>query len=721
MADNADLAQYSALYTLNVKPGIKRDGTVFEAEEFTDGVWCRFQRERARKIGGYKTVFNSLTGIYRGMVIQPYNGVNYIFAGNFQDLDVFTTDSNYAFGSGPFKANILPGQVELKVVNPTSSSIQIAGTSGVSGAVQYFPVGTEIIFSQSGTPTTYTTTSVSYAAPYVQLGFSGTIPSSPTQAWIANEPVFTPDPADGPYRLDWQFDAVFSPSGGELQVLAHPGYNLINLDNGVTSQVLVGNITPSAGNTWNFSGLSDSQGQSPTYKPIVVDGGVCVLYPFTFVYGSHGFIANNNVSTQTSSADYNKQSLYDWNGPYANQVNVSASKIVKGMTVRGGTNSPSGLFWSTDSLIRVSFTAANAPLYWNYDIVTSQISVMSSNGIVELDGIYFWMGVDRFYLYNGSVKVLPNDKNVNYLFDNINYSQRQKVWATKIPRFNEVWFFYPRGESEECNDAIIYNTKDQIWYDAGQAQGTQRSCGYTTELLPTPIWCDWNYEPIYYAPQIIIEHPASLSAPGSNQFYLAGDQTATFSPGDSITFSQDPNATTYVIASSVNIYNTVVTPPGVTLVTCTTDFYPTILTGANVFVITGGYNLWQHEFGTDRVALNGSTAIYSRITTSDISWVGGSPSGDNAQGINRRMHLRRFEPNFNQTGTLSMTVLGRKFADDDVASEVSGPYYFDDMVGKIDLRVEYRLMRLRFESNELGGSFEMGRNIITCEYGDERP
>jgi hypothetical protein len=721
MADNADLAQYNALYTLNVKAGIRRDGTAFEAEEFTDGVWCRFQRERARKMGGYKTVFNSLTGIYRGLVIQPFNGVNYIFAGNFQELDVFTTDSNYAFGSGPFKAEILPGQVNLTVVNPLTSSIDIQGTSGVSGAVQYFPVGTKVIFSQSGTPATYTTTSVSYVAPYVRLGFSGTIPSSPTQAWIANAPVFTPDPVNGPYRLNWQFDAAFSPSGGELQILAHPGYNLVNLDSGVPSQILAGNITPTSGNTWNFYGLSDSAGANPTYKPISVSGGVCVLYPFVFVYGTNGYIANNNVSTQTSSASYNAQSLYDWNGPFANQVNISSSKIVFGMTVRGGTNAPSGLFWSTDSLIRVSFTAANAPLYWNYDIVSSQISVMSSSGIVELDGIYFWMGVDRFYLYNGSVKVLPNDKNINYLFDNINFAQRQKVWATKIPRFNEIWFFYPRGEATECTDAIIYNTKDQIWYDAGQAAGAQRSCGYTTELLPTPIWADWNYEPIYYTPQLTIATPTGQSAPAANQFYLAGNQTSTFSPGDSVAFSRDPDAPTYVITSSVNIFNTTIGTPGVTKVTCAVNFSPAITVGQNVFAVTGGYNLWQHEFGNDRVALTGSTAIYSSVTTNDISWIGGTPSGDNAQGINRRMHLRRFEPNFVQTGTIGLTVLGRRFADDDISSQVSGPYFFDKNSGKIDLRVEYRLMRLKFESNEIGGSFQMGRNIITCEYGDERP
>ena len=78
---------------------------------------------------------------------------------------------------------------------------------------------------------------------------------------------------------------------------------------------------------------------------------------------------------------------------------------------------------------------------------------MSSSSVVEMDGVYVWMGVDRFYAYNGQVQVVPNDKNINWLFNNLNYQQRQKVWATKVPRYNEVWFFYPRGTAEECTDA----------------------------------------------------------------------------------------------------------------------------------------------------------------------------------------------------------------------------------------------------------------------------
>jgi hypothetical protein len=708
-------AQYTRIYSLAIPAGIKRDGTQFQNDQYTDGVWCRFQRGDPKKMGGYRTLFTSNTGVYRGMVSQPYNGVNYIFAGNYKGLDVFNCGINYGVGSGPFSANILSGTVPFTLVSNTTSSFTIAGNVTSS-----FPTGTTVIFNQT-TPVNYTTTTAVYTAPNTVVSVTGTISGSPTTVWLNNTPVFTSDPALGPYRLTWQFDSQFSPQGGQLQIFAHPGYNLVDIDNGIPSQVLVGNITPVAGNTWTFSGLSDSQGSNPTYKPISVDGGVCILYPFIFVYGSHGFIANNHVSST-----YSQQNFYDWNGPLANQVNVAASKIVKGMPMRGGTNSPAGLFWATDSLIRVSFNSSASSTstvsqFWNYDIVSSQISIMSSNAVTEMDGIFYWMGVDRFYLYNGNVKVMPNDKNINYLFDNMNYTQRQKVWATKVPRYNEIWFFYPRGTATECTDAIIYNVKDDLWYDAGQARGAQRSCGYTTELFPTPIWADWNYTPTFSAPYTVINHPASLPAPSNNQIYISGDVTSVFSPGSILTFSTSAlSSQTFQVTSCVFTINSTIGAPGVTLISFSGATSSSVPIGSLVYQQTSGYTIWQHEFGQNQVNLNGESSVYSSITTSDISWLTGNPSQDGLVGVNRRMHLRRIEPNFLQTGTMSMTILGRKFANS-VNEEDSGPYYFEPNTDKIDLRVEHRLVRLKFESNVINGNFEMGRLMITAEYGDERP
>jgi len=713
-ADNQqqDTSQYTSIYSLAIPAGIKRDGTQFQNDQYTDGVWCRFQRGEPKKIGGYRTLFTGLTGIARGLISQPYNGVNYIFSGNYKELDVYTTSTSYGTGSGPFTAEILPGTAFVSITSNTTVSFTVAGNKG-----SLFPVGTKVIFEQSNTATVYTVDVVTITVDSTIVDvIGGAIVGSPTKVYLDNVPVFVPDPVDGPYRNIWQFDAQFSPQGGALSIFAHPGKNLTNIDSGVTSQVLVGEITPNNNYHWTFTGLSDSEGQNPTYQPISVDGGVCVLYPFIFVYGSNGFISNNNVSST-----YLNRNFYDWNGTFANQTNVSSSKIVKGMPMRGGTSSPSGLFWATDSLIRVSFNSQATSIYWTYDIISSQISIMSSNAIAEMDSIYYWMGVDRFYLYNGGVKVLPNDKNVNYLFDNLNYAQRQKVWATKVPRYNEIWFFYPRGTATECTDAIIYNVKDQLWYDAGQAVGAQRSCGYTTELFPTPIWCDWNYNPIFSVPHFAIATPPGQSAPNANQLYLAGDQTPLFSPGDSLCFNSENSLNnTYLITSSQFIFNAAIGGEGATLVTCSTDFPGPITAGRTLFYVTGGYNIWQHEYGYNEINLLGQFAVYSSITTCDISWLTGNPSQNALQGINRRMHLRRVEPNFLQNGSMAMTILGRKFASGPF-EETSGPYYFSPDTGKIDLRVEHRLVRLKFESNTIDGNYEMGRNLITAEYGDERP
>ena len=424
MADNQVPEQYNSVYTLGVTAGIKRDGTTFEARECSDGEWCRFQRMVPKKIGGYRELFSTFNGIPRGMVTNAYNGVNYVFTGNNQGIDVFTTGTTFGVGAGPFAGIINKGYSNFAVASNTTTTFTITSSPAAS-RVAAFPAGTKVVFAQGANPTVYTTVGTpTYAAPNTTVTFTPAVSGSVTNVWIAD----TQFAADS--RLLWQFDLQYQPSGGALKLLAHGGYNLSNIDSGIKTPVLYGDIFPNSSNQWNFYILADSGGQNPTYKPISVSGGVCVLYPYIFAYGDNGFIANNHVDS--SLANYSTQGFTDWNGATANQVNMASSKIVKGIPVRGGTNSPSGLFWATDSLIRASFTGAS-PLYWRYDIITSQISIMSSSSVTEMDGVYYWMGVDRYYQYNGSVSVLPNDKNVNWLFDNLNYEQRQKYGQPRFP------------------------------------------------------------------------------------------------------------------------------------------------------------------------------------------------------------------------------------------------------------------------------------------------
>ena len=215
---------------------------------------------------------------------------------------------------------------------------------------------------------------------------------------------------------------------------------------------------------------------------ISVSGGVVILHPYLFVYGNNGLIQNSSAGDFTN-----------WTSADSNSNNVSTGKVVKGLPLRGGTTSPAGLFWTLDSVVRVTYspsTVNGISFFWRYDLITSQSSIMSSQSIIEYDGIFYWAGVDRFLSYNGTVQEIPNSQNQNWFFDNLNYVQRQKVWVTKVPRWGEIWFFYPRGSATECTDAIIYNVRDKSWYDAGMAPGAARSAGTFSEVFRKPIWAD---------------------------------------------------------------------------------------------------------------------------------------------------------------------------------------------------------------------------------------
>lgn len=237
-------------------------------------------------------------------------------------------------------------------------------------------------------------------------------------------------------------------------------------------------ITTTAGTT---TGLTFNAMSSLTFdNNIAVSGGVVMLYPYLFVYGNNGLIQN------CSAGNFD-----DWVSADANSNNVASGKVVKGLPLRGGTTSPAGLFWTLDSVVRVTYapsTVNNINYYWKYDLITQQSSILSSQCVIEYDGIFYWVGTDRFLQYNGVVQEVPNTQNQNFFFDNLNYTQRQKVWATKVPRFGEIWWFYPHGNSEECNNAIIYNVREKTWYDAGFASGAARSAGTFTEVFRKPIW-----------------------------------------------------------------------------------------------------------------------------------------------------------------------------------------------------------------------------------------
>jgi hypothetical protein len=254
------------------------------------------------------------------------------------------------------------------------------------------------------------------------------------------------------WTFDTSYDSVGVTPGSYL--LAHPGLNLAEIDSEATSTLY-----------WGL--VNDAVDLIANSAP-AVSGGVVSLYPYVMVYGSDGYVAWNVPNNPD-----------DWTSTGSGEAYVTSQKIVAALPLRAGPgNAPAGLFWSLDSLIRCTFVGGD-PVF-QFDTITSQSSILSSQSPIEYDGIFYWCGVDRFLMFNGVVREIPNQLNQNWFFDNLNYAQRQKVFAYKVPRFGEIWWCYPRGDATECTHAVIYNVRENTWYDTELPNGGRSAAEFVS-------------------------------------------------------------------------------------------------------------------------------------------------------------------------------------------------------------------------------------------------
>lgn len=183
-------------------------------------------------------------------------------------------------------------------------------------------------------------------------------------------------------------------------------------------------------------------------------------------------------------------------GAFLNEQNIADSKIIQGYSAPGATDATI-IFWSLDQVIRATYLFSDGTSgSWDSQVLQEQSSLMAPNAVVPSGMRFFWPGTTRFYVYNGVVQDLPNNVNSQFFFDYLDYGSRSKVWGFSNPRFNEIWWLWPKkdtpdnpnGTVKECNWALIYNTVENTWYDTPLS----RSAGYPPTSFQYPILADSN-------------------------------------------------------------------------------------------------------------------------------------------------------------------------------------------------------------------------------------
>ena len=189
-------------------------------------------------------------------------------------------------------------------------------------------------------------------------------------------------------------------------------------------------------------------------------GGMIFSAPFLFVYGKNGMVywSRNNNPLDFSVA--------------ANSVAVTTGEdVLFGALVRGGTNSPSLLFWTANSVVYFTNTAGQAlVLNFQREIITRNSSLISPNAVVQYDSLFFWLGTDRIFVYNGIVDSIPNAINLEYFFYNVDLAKRNKIYGYKVARYGEIRWAYPEIANQGnpgigCTRELVYNVRENSWYD----------------------------------------------------------------------------------------------------------------------------------------------------------------------------------------------------------------------------------------------------------------
>ena len=170
---------------------------------------------------------------------------------------------------------------------------------------------------------------------------------------------------------------------------------------------------------------------------------------FVFALGASG------LHNQIKWSDQENNNL--WAAATTNQAGDfilnSGGELLAGYPMRGETL----LLSTTDAHVA---RYQGPPFVYGFQKVGDGCGAISANACAIADGFAVWMGSNSFHIYDGSLRTLRCTVG-DYLFTNLNESQRSKVFAYHNSTFDEVWWFYPQGN--ENSHYVAWNYSENTW------------------------------------------------------------------------------------------------------------------------------------------------------------------------------------------------------------------------------------------------------------------
>lgn len=462
------------LQKLSLSPGVNREKTSYSNENsWYECDKVRFRQGFAERIGGWTRISNNtFLGICRSLFNWvTLGGSNYLGVGT--HLKFYISQGGAYYDITPLRATTSAGDVTFAATNGSSTItvsdtghgalvndfVTFSGAASLGGNITAAVLNQEYQVASVTSANAYTITakdtdgdtvtanasdsgnggSSVVGAYQISVGYDIAVPTVGWSGGTWGTGTWGNGTAsDEALRLWSQStfgeDLVFASRGGAL-------YYWDSSSDVTTRGVLVSSL--------------GSASDVPTVTNTVL---VSDVSRFVFCFGANTI--NTTVQDPLLIRWSDQESVVNWTPAATNQA--GSLRLSQGSSIiTAGQARQEILVWTDSSLYALQYVGA--PIVWNSQLVGQHTSIASQNAVGYANGVSYWMGNDKFYSYDGGIQQLQCDLR-RYVFNDINTTQMDQVFAGTVESFHEIWWFYCSASSTTIDRYVVYNYQQAIWY-----------------------------------------------------------------------------------------------------------------------------------------------------------------------------------------------------------------------------------------------------------------
>jgi len=320
--------------------------------------------------------------------------------------------------------------------------------------------------------------------PMVQLGYqasggNGTYATNSSSPWVKTIVLGSGVVLNGTNQITVPLTqiAFIDPGSYVFGTGITPGTYVVTVAYGSATTLLLSQATAASGDTNNYYFTY----AGPTVPSETFQVVTSSTYGFTIAMGSTPY---NPISFNQQFAPLlvrwsDQSNALEWTPTNFNQSGEQS--LSNGSYIVGSVNTRQEiLIWTDTSLYSMQYIGP--PYVFGFTSLMDNISTISPNCMVTIQGVTYWMGVDKFFVYSGRVDTLPCSVR-KFIFTNLNFSQGFQVVCGYNEGFNEIWWLYPSNNSSVNDSYVIYNYGENTWYYGS----LNRTAWFDSPLRPYPM------------------------------------------------------------------------------------------------------------------------------------------------------------------------------------------------------------------------------------------